>query len=132
MGKVTLGSVPLEDLRKELGRRQAALPGLIARRDELNRKIQELQALGQVAQVPAARKAAPARARRTGNKLSLPQLLGKILEGKPGQSVNQLTEAALAAGYRSKSRSFKAVVRQNLYHDKRFRRVGKGRFALKG
>ena len=132
MGKVTLGSVSLEDLKKELRRRQAALPALIAQRDELNRKIQELQALGQVAQVPAARKAAPARARRTGNKLSLPQLLGKILEGKPGQSVNQLTEAALAAGYRSKSRSFKAVVRQNLYHDKRFRRVGKGRFALKG
>jgi len=132
MGKVTLGSVSLEDLKKELRRRQAALPALIAQRDELNRKIQELQALGQVAQVPAARKAAPARARRTGNKLSLPQLLGKILEGKPGQSVNQLTEAALAAGYRSKSRSFKAVVRQNLYHDKGFRRVGKGRFALKG
>ena len=132
MGKVTLGSVPLEDLRKELGRRQAALPGLIARRDELDRKIAELEALGQLVHGSAARKAAPARARRTRSKLSLPQLLGKILEAKPGQSVNELTEAALAAGYRSKAKSFKTVVRQNLYHDKRFRRVGKGRFALKG
>ena len=132
MGKVTLGSVPLEDLRKELGRRQAALSGLIARRDELDRKIAELEALSQVAQVPAAPKAAPARARRTRSKLSLPQLLGKILEAKPGQSVNELTEAALAAGYRSKSKSFKSVVRQTLYHDKRFKRVARGRFALKG
>ena len=132
MGKVALGSALLEDLKKELRRRQAALPALIARRDELDRKIAELEALSQVAQVPAARKAPPARARRTRSKLSLPQLLGKILEAKPGQSVNELTEAALAAGYRSKAKSFKTVVRQNLYHDKRFRRVGKGRFALKG
>jgi hypothetical protein len=62
----------------------------------------------------------------------LAQLLGKILEGKPGQSVNQLMEAALAAGYKTKSKAFKAIIRQTLYHDKRFRRVGKGRLALKG
>jgi hypothetical protein len=62
----------------------------------------------------------------------LPQLPGKILEGKPGQSVNELTEAALAAGYGSKAKSFKSIVRQTLYHDKRFRRVGRGKFALKG
>jgi hypothetical protein len=42
MGKVTLGSVSVEDLKKELRRRQAALPALIARRDELDKKIQEL------------------------------------------------------------------------------------------
>ena len=137
MGKATLGSVSLEDLKKELRRRQAALPGLIARRDELNRKIQELQALSQVAPASATRKKAPARpapakVRRARNKLSLPQLLGKILEGKPGQSVNELTEAALAAGYRSKAKSFKAVVRQTLYHDNRFGRVARGRFAVKG
>ena len=64
--------------------------------------------------------------------IPLPQLLGKILEGKPGQSVNELTEAALAAGYRSKAKSFKSIVRQTLYHGKRFKRVARGRFALKG
>jgi hypothetical protein len=61
MGKVRLGSASLEDLKKELRRRQAALPALISRRDELNRKIQELQALGQLVHGSAARKAGPAR-----------------------------------------------------------------------
>jgi hypothetical protein len=132
MGKATLGSVSLEDLRKELRRGQAALPALTARRDELNRQIAELEALSQVAQVPAARKAGPARKARARSRLPLAQLLGKILEAKPGQSVNELTEAAVAAGYRSKAKSFKSIVRQTLYHDKRSKRVARGRFALKG
>jgi hypothetical protein len=63
---------------------------------------------------------------------SLPQLLAKILEGRPGQSVNELTEAALAAGYKTKSKAFKAIIRQTLYQDKGFKRVGRGRFAVKG
>ena len=137
MGKVRLGSVPLEDLKKELRRRQAALPALIARRDELNRQIAELEAIGQVAPASGSRKKAPARpapakVRRAGSKLSLPQLLGNILKAKPGQSVDELTEAALAAGYRSKAKSFKSIVRQTLYHDKRFKRVARGKFALNG
>ena len=137
MGKATLGSVSLEDLKKELRRRQAALPGLIARRDALNRKIAELEALGQVAPASATRKKAPARrapakVRRARNKLPLAQLLADLLEAKPGQSVKELTKGALSAGYKSKSKDFKALVTQALYHDKRFRRVGRGRFALKG
>jgi hypothetical protein len=132
MGKATLGSVLLEDLKKELRRRQAALPALIARRDELNRKIAELEVLGHLVHAPVAWKSALGRTSRARNKLPLTQLLGKILEGKPGQSVNELTEAALSAGYKSKSKDFKALVTQALYHDKRFKRVARGKFALKG
>jgi hypothetical protein len=46
--------------------------------------------------------------------------------------VRELAQAALSAGYKSKSKSFKSIVRQTLYHDKRFKRVARGKFALKG
>jgi hypothetical protein len=137
MAKATLSNVSVEDLRKEVQRRQAALPALIAQRDELDRKIEELQALSQVRPAATARKAAPVRSvpaggRRAKNKLPLAQLLAKILGDKPGQSVKELTQAALSAGYKSKSKDFKALVTQALYHDDRFKRVGRGRFAVKG
>jgi hypothetical protein len=137
MARVTLSKASVEDLRNEIQRRQAALPGLIAQRDELNRQIEELQALGLPGAAATARKAAPVRSVpakgwQARNKLSLPQLLRKILEGKPEMSVNELTAAAVAAGYKSNSKAFKAVVRQTLYQDKRFERVGRGRFAGKG
>ena len=125
MAKMSLSNASLDELRKEIQRRQAALPALIAQRDELDRKIHELQALGQVA-------AAPAKVRRAGRKVSLAKLLGKLLADRPGQSVNELAEAALAAGHGTKSKSFKTVVRKTLYRDRRFKTVGIGKFAAKG
>jgi len=132
-----LSSASVDDLKKEIQRRQAALPALIAQRDELSKRIAELQALGQMAPGSGARSPKPGRPvgakdRRSRNELSLPRLLNQLLEAKSGQSVEELTRAALIAGYRSKSKSFKAIVRQTLYHDQRFKRVGRGRFAVKG
>jgi hypothetical protein len=137
MAKVMLSNASVDDLKKEIQRRQAALPALIAQRDELSERIAELQALGQTAPGSGAGKAKPGRPvgakdRRLRNELSLPRLLSQLLEAKPGQSVDELMRAALIAGYKSKSKSFKAIVRQTLYHDQRFKRVGKGKFALKG
>ena len=40
--------------------------------------------------------------------------------------------AGLAAGYKSKSKSFKLIVNQALAKNKRFKRVGKGVYKLKG
>ncbi len=137
MAKMSLSNASVADLKKEIQRRQSVLPTLVAQRDELDRRIAELQALGQVVVAVAARPSAPVRpaalrGRRTGNKVALPQLLSKLLMARSGQSVNELTEAALAAGYKSSAKSFKSIVRQTLYHDPRFKRVGRGRFAVKG
>lgn len=138
MGKVVLSKASIEDLKKEIRRRQAMLPALVAQRGELDRKIAELQALSQVAPVATARKAAGvgavrARGRRARNKLALPQLLIEILKAKPGQSVKELAKEALDGGYKTKSKKFESIVRQTLYHDKkRFKTVGRGRFAVKG
>jgi hypothetical protein len=103
----------------------------------LDRKITELQALGLVAPALAAPKAPSARSarvkvKRAKNDLSLPQVLTTILKAKPGQSVAELTQAVLAAGYKSTSKDFKAIVPQTLYRDERFKRVGRGKFAVKG
>ena len=137
MAKVRLSDLSIEDLKKEIQRRQAALPGLIAQRDELDRKIADLQALGPVDPALAAPKAPSARSarvkvKRAKNKVSLPQVLTTILKAKPGQSVAELTQAVLAAGYKSTSKDFKAIVTQTLYRDERFKRVASGRFAVKG
>ena len=137
MARVTLAKASLQELKEEVKRRQAALPALIAQRDELDRKIAELQSLGEVASAskaperPAPRATRAMVKRRKGHK-TLKSVLVEILQEKPGMSVAEIAEAALAAGYKSKSKVFKTLVKQALYHDKTFRRVGKGRFAMRG
>ena len=54
MPRAKLAKVSVEELKKEISRRQKALPKLIAKRDVLNCQIAELEALGTIA-LPAKR-----------------------------------------------------------------------------
>jgi hypothetical protein len=130
-----LANVSLEALEKEIGRRSKLLPSLIAKRDELNRQIAELETLGS-----RGRKARPGRAsakrvvrrrRRAKNKLSLADALAAVLKGKKAMGVAEATEAVLASGYKTTSAAFKSIVNQTLIKDKRFGSVSRGQYALK-
>ena len=129
-----LANVSLEALEKEIRRRRKLLPSLIAKRDEMNRQIAELEALG----LPA-RKARPGRGsakkakprRRAKNKLSLADALAGVLKGKKSMSVAEAAEAVLASGYKTTSSAFKSIVNQTLIRDKRFKSVSRGQYALK-
>lgn len=137
MARVKLAKVSVEDLKKEVARRQRKLPALIAERDALNCRIAELEGLGgvkpaAVARRKAGRRKAGRRAMKPARAGSLNSVLAEALKAKGKFTVTAAVEAAIAAGYRSKSKDFANIVSMTLAKDKRFRRVRRGVYALRG
>jgi len=137
MPRAKLAKMSVEELKKEILRRQRAIPKLIAKRDALDKKIAELQGLGELKAAPkrARKKLAKKRGRkamRAGRAGSLSSKLAEVLQGKARMSIAEAMEAVLAAGYKTKSKNFSTIVGMTLSKDKRFRRVRKGQYALRG
>ena len=135
MPRSKLSTLNIADLRQEIERRQKLLPKLIAQRDALSREITELQGLA----APEAGKAAKTEAvpkktrrrRRAKNKVGLADALAGFLKGKKKVAIGEAMEGVLAAGYKSNARDFRSVVNNMLLTDKRFKKIGRGEFALK-
>jgi hypothetical protein len=137
MAKARLAKVSVGDLKKEIARRQRKLPTLIAARDALNHQIAELGGLGSVKAVPkrAKRKPAKKRVRKdkgTARAGSLSSKLVEVFQGKKRLSITEAIQAVLAAGYKTKAKNFSSMVSDLLAKNKRFKRVGRGIYALKG
>jgi len=137
MPRPKLEKVTVEELKKEIARRQKSLAKLVAQRDELNCRIAELEGLGIVAKPAAKRGRKPGRKRgrkpgRAPQPGSLINLLVEALGAKGKLTVAEAVAAVLATGYKSKSKSFKLIVNQALAKNKRFKRVGKGVYKLRG
>ena len=137
MRETKLASLSVEDLRKEIARRQNALPALIAKRDQLDRQIAELQALGAVK--PAAKRGSKAWGRKRARKAaqasrpgSLTSALVDALKNNDRLTVAQAVEAVRMGGYKSTSNNFRTIVGMTLSKGKQFRRVSRGIYALKG
>jgi hypothetical protein len=137
MPRAKLAKVSVEELKKEIVRRQRALPKLIAARDALNCRIAELEGLGAVKPIAVARRK-PGR-RKAGRRVVKPARAGSLssalvesLGAKGKLTVAEAAEAVVAAGYKSKSKDFQNIVSMALSKDKRFRRVRRGVYALKG
>ena len=135
MPRAKLAKLTVVDLQKEIARRKKALPKLITKRDELNCQIAELEGLGGA---PAGRKrgrkpgAKKGRGRRAKNATSLREVMIGVLKGRGAMSVADILNGALAAGYKTKSKTFRLIVNQMLSKDTNFKRVSRGRYALKG
>jgi hypothetical protein len=132
-----LAKVSVEDLKKEISRRQRKLPMLIAARDALNRQIAGLEGLGDVKPTVKRRKKAGGRkaarrAVRPARAGSLSSALAAALKAKRKLTIAEAADAVLAAGYKSKSKDFRNLVSMTLSKDKRFKRVRRGVYALKG
>jgi hypothetical protein len=137
MPRPKLEKVTVEELKKEIARRQRGLAKLVAKRDALNCQIAELEGLGIAAKPAAKRGRRPGRKRgrkrgRAPRPGSLINLLVQALDAKGKLTVAQAVEAVLASGYKSKSKSFKLIVNQALAKNRRFKRVGKGVYTLRG
>jgi len=137
MPRLGLANVPTCVLKKELQQRLEALPKLIAQRDELNRRIAELEAPGaaekapEPASAPAPRKRGrPAKPAKSG--VSLADALAEIIKAKDSVSVAEAAEAVLASGFKSKAEHFRTMVSMALSNDKRFERVARGVYRVKG
>lgn len=106
-------------------------------RDALDKKIAELEGLGEAQAAPkrGRRKLAKKRvkrARRASRPGSLASKLVEVFQGKKNLSLGDAIKAVLAAGYKTKSRNFATIVGNTLAQNKQFRRVRKGVYALKG
>lgn len=137
MPRLSLAKVATEALKKELQRRLEALPKLIAQRDELNARIAELEALGAAEKAPEPTKVpAPRRrgrrAKRAKSLMSLASTLAEVLKTKDSMSIAEATAGVRASGYKSKSKDFPNLVSMTLANDKRFERVARGVYRLRG
>ena len=134
MRRSRLSTIAMADLQQEIQRRQKTLPKLVAQRDALNQEIAQLQGLARPAvQKEATPQAASkkTRGRMPKNKINLADLLSQFMKGKAKVTIAEAMEAALSAGYKTKSKAFRQVVNKMLLQDKRFKSVGRGEFALK-
>jgi hypothetical protein len=143
MAKLRLAKASVEDLKKEIRRRQRKLPTLIAARNALNCQIAELEGLGGVKPIAVARRRKAGR-RKPARRVVTPAVVKPPREGslssalmdalgaKGKLTIAEAADAVQAAGYKSKSKAFKKVVGVTLSTDKRFRRVRRGVYRLRG
>ena len=144
MPRVKLSNLPVDQLHAEIQRRLRDLPKLTRQRDELTRQIEELEGLGLAK--PAAEEKAPAkrrgrkpgpakgakggRRRKARNAISLSDALTGAMKAKGPLSVGDAMQAVQEAGYKSNSKIFRTIVNQTLAKEKRFKKVGRGTYAL--
>ena len=135
MPRPKLSTMSIAALRQEIERRQKLLPKLIAQRDALNREIADLQgsaaAQAQKAAKPAVAPTKTRKRRMPKNTLRLADALAVFMKGKKKVTIGDAMEGVLAAGYKSNARDFRSVVNNMLLTDKRFKKTGRGVFALK-
>lgn len=129
----------IAELRREIQAKERQLGKLQTRRRALARQLDGIdrRIAGLVGKKVPTGKAAPkrvvARARRAARKgPSLSNVLAGVLKGKGSVKVADAAKMALAAGYKSASDQFANIVSQTLSGDRRFRKISRGVYALKG
>jgi len=134
-GSGGLGNVSLDDLAREMKRRQREVSRLVSKRDRLAAQVQEIdqqiKALGGAASVGDFGTTASGRPRRRPqNEQSLSEALIGVLKNKT-MSVTEAAEAVQKAGYLTTSSSFRTIVNQTLIKDPRFKKVARGQYTAK-
>lgn len=119
----------MNDLQKELQRRELAARGLLRRRATLAKKLEELDErlaeMGMSAAGPIG-----LRTKRARNSMSLVDALHKILTGKE-MGIPQIIPALATVGYRSESPNLRTMVNVALLKKSHFRRVSRGVYTAK-
>jgi hypothetical protein len=139
----SLASLSIEDLRREIERRQKATGHLRARREKLVAELAEidaqLRAVGALHNVaaPAAkptrpRQAASAPKTRATNTVSLADALAMAVEPRAVVSPAEATDLVKANGYVSTAKNMGMIVANALAKDARFKRVGRGQYERVG
>jgi hypothetical protein len=132
-----LSSLSIEELNKELKRRQRALPSLQRKRAGLLAKVakidEQISVLGgavgssRPAKVGGKRRGRPPGSGGRKNDGSLVAALHKLLEGKT-MSVTDAGNAVKEAGYKSDSPNFRTMVNAALLKKQFFKRVSRGQY----
>jgi len=138
-------SKSVAELRKELAVKERQLDRLKAKRSKMAGELERLdKAIARLSGKPAAggksgrkkrttkKRAKKKRRRRPKNKAGLADTLAQVLKGKEAVSIDQAVDLVRKAGYKSKSKNLRGLIRQRLSGDDRFKSVGRGVYALKG
>lgn len=132
-----LESLSIEELQRELDRRQGELKRMVSRRDRLSRQLAELDAQiralggdGGPARGEARRPAGHARPKRTRskNEITLSDAIALAVEVRATVTPTEVAQLVQANGYQSTSKNFAMMVANALAKDKRFRRLSRGQY----
>ena len=140
--KETMMPKTIAELRAELAAKEKQVSMLRAQRQKIMKQLAaldgEIAALGgrAVTRKPKAPKKAARKAvgrKRPGRgQPSLADVLAQVMADKGGVKVAEAGKLALSAGYKSTSSHFGNIVSQAMTTDKRFKKVSRGVYALKG
>lgn len=130
-----LDNIPLDDLAREMRRRQREVGKLTKKRDRLAGQLadldKEIAALGGAVSGGGYGTTATGKVRRRPrNDASLGESLLGVLKNKT-LSVTEAAEAVQRAGYQTTSSSFRTIVNQTLIKDPRFKKVSRGKYTAK-
>jgi hypothetical protein len=126
MPRSPLAALDTSALQRELKRRarrnDAAVRRLQIKRDRLVARLREIER--EITRLGGKRRSYPR------NETTLAEALAKLL-AKTTMSMSKATVEVQKAGYRTSSPNFRNIVNQTLLKDKRFKRVGRGRYTAK-
>lgn len=120
-----LSKMSTHEIAAELRRREGSLSRLERQRDRLANKLIEIDE--QLARLGGTAKGGRRRPRNDSN---LVEALHKALTDTV-MSVSEVAVAVQQQGYRTTSPNFRTIVNQALIKDKRFKRVGRGKYTVK-
>jgi len=127
MAKSTgLAKMSTQEIQVELRKREGAIKRLEAQRRKAFDRLAEIDA--QLLELGGSAGGVRRRARNDSN---LVDALHKVLTGTT-MGVTEVAGAVQQAGYRTTSPNFRTIVNQALIKDKRFKRVGRGKYTAKG
>lgn len=119
----------VQELKRELAKKQRDLTGLHRRRSTLMEKLKALDV--QIAGLGGVIGAGPDGVRRRPrNDKNLIEALGEALDGRT-MSVTEVAEDVQKRGYVTTSPSFRTIVNQTLINSGKFKRVSRGKYTAK-
>jgi hypothetical protein len=140
-GLIPLESLTIEELQRELDRRQGELKRMLSRRNRLAQQLAELEARikalggdagstarGDPRRVPGAAGEPRPKRTRSKNEISLSDAIAMAVEVRATVTPTEVAQLVQANGYRSTSQNFAMMVANALAKDKRFRRITRGQY----
>ena len=127
MAKRNLSNLSLDQLKKEIQRRQRRIPALDRKREKL---LEQLEAVDKDIATLSGMTGGSIR-KRPRNKMPLGDSLVKVLSKTKAKRVADIVVAVQKAGYKTSAKNFSTIVNQTLIKDKRFKKSGRGHYLLK-
>lgn len=120
-----LAKLSTQEIQSELRKREAAIKRLEKARQKAFERLNDIDAA--LSELGGSAGGVRRRARNDSN---LVDALYQVLSGAT-MGVTEVAGAVQQAGYRTTSPNFRTIVNQALIKDKRFKRVGRGKYTAK-